>query len=249
MRIAVRDKALEVLAQPRSVSEMSDIMGVNYHTARRYIVELMQANLVAELPVRNESNAILYKVRSENAESLEWYFPMGKEMVTLADATERVSRFINAMQNPGSMLAFLAQRSYWLQRNAGRDAMDPARRYEGGPRGNVVEMRATLRTMAQSLEKVSKLLFTISMRDDLWEADNRVVGSLFERSGWATRDEDMVTSVERMHALAEEAFQATFQRVSPSNVARETTNPPPEFNGVPSPPVESLIARVVEPVE
>lgn len=238
MRIVVRDKLIEVLSQPRSCTEVAEVMGVNYHTARRYVHEMIEQDIVEELPNRNETGSILYKVRTEGVEALEWFFPMGKEMVTLADAAVRVSRFFDAMQNPGSMLGFLAQRSYWLARNQGKEGMDPARRYEGGARGTPVEMRATLRQMAQSLEKVSRLLFAISVRDDVWEADNRVVGSLFERSGWATKEGDMVKGVEAMHAVAESAFLATFPN-SPS--------PSPSSAAPVSPqPVESLMAQIVD---
>lgn len=205
MRQVTRDTLLSALETPQSYEDIASILGCTYHTARRNVNELIDAKLVEELPIRID-NKLQFQVIKGAKDALEIFVPFRSDALTYGQFLSTVAgvgESANAFQKVASMLAYLVQRSYWLERNMGKDEMHPDRRMEGGL--PPVAVRAELRRIVDIIHDLEQTLRVIVLRDEVWTEEP---GRLYLKSGLHTAD------VERMHQIAELFFTMSYAQQS-----------------------------------
>lgn len=113
MRPAVRDELIEILRQPHTYEDVASILGVSYHTARRWVQELMGDNLVREMVQRSADGKLMYQLNTETASNETIRIPFQGEMRKLHEMAgafkSRGEDYLLNSQTIGMMLS----RSRW----------------------------------------------------------------------------------------------------------------------------------------
>lgn len=163
MKEAQKEALLETFGAAHTCREVAAMHGVNYHTARRLIIELKDKGLIAELPFRKDKE-ILYQVRPAGPTGV-LTVQYGEKLMALGEAVDGLKSVTSLHQFTACILSYLYQRSTYLTSEEVHKAgyITP------------VEAKNYMRRTRESAQALVTLLDQLLHTQPLWQESSKVV--------------------------------------------------------------------------
>lgn len=168
MREQTRQHVLEIVKEPKTCEELSEILGVHYQTAYKYLRELQRTADVVTLPIPRASGQLVYVRDSAIMKDGRLRIAVGERLVDLPELARILSAGPGIQHRASGIIAQVYMKA--LVRQTDKAHLEGIK--------TPIEMKADMRALAGSLRRTLKAVEQLMDVEALWD-DSRAPLELF----------------------------------------------------------------------